>query len=72
MQALEIETTIDQQGNIRLSEAYRNFYGKSARLIVLIAETSDEKMMDPMAYSGTVDWPEDGIAYQLKVRDDWS
>lgn len=72
MQALEIDTTIDQQGNIQLSEEYRNLYGKAARLIVLIPETAHEKEMDPMAYSGTVDWPEDGLAYQKKVRDEWS
>ncbi len=35
MQAIEIETQIGKDGNIRLPEEYHSVYGQSARLVVL-------------------------------------
>ena len=43
MQAIEIDTQIDQDGNIHLPSKYHSVYGKSARLVVLfpaLAETA--------------------------------
>lgn len=71
MQTLEIDASIDQQGNIHLSEEYRNLYGKKARLIVLIPDQPVESGIDLMTFSGTIDWPVDGLAYQHKMRDEW-
>ena len=72
MQALEIDTTIDPCGDIHLPEEYRNFYGKRARLIVLLAERDDTpQAIDPMVFSGQVAWPMEGLAYQKSMRNEW-
>ncbi|MCP4701372.1 MAG: hypothetical protein GY862_31635 [Gammaproteobacteria bacterium] len=38
MQAIELETDINEDGSIRLPEYYKLWFGKHARLIVLSAE----------------------------------
>lgn len=38
MFALEIETTIDNAGNIHLPGHYRNIFGKTARPVVLLPD----------------------------------
>ena len=43
MQALEIDTMIDPQGDIHLPEKYRNLYGKRARVIVLLPDLANEE-----------------------------
>lgn len=72
LQAIEFKTTIDSKGNLQLPEKYREVYGKHVRLIVLWPETASDsspgKLIDPMKYSNTLDWPVDGMEYQKQVR----
>ena len=73
MQAIEFETTIDKDGVIHLPEKYRNVYGQQARFVVLLPEDAspESKMIDPMIYNNTVDWPIDGMDYQRQARSEW-
>jgi hypothetical protein len=73
MQAIEVETTVKPNITIHVPEEYRPWYGKKCRVLVLVAEDKDdhEASIDLMAYSGTVDWPVDGIEYQRQVRSEW-
>ncbi len=41
MQAIEFETTIDEKGYIYLPESFQHFYGKFAKLVVLLPEQSE-------------------------------
>lgn len=43
MFAIEMETTIDQAGNVHLPEHYRQFYGKTARLLLLVPDESETR-----------------------------
>lgn len=75
MQAIELETTIGTDGNLHVPEQYRAVYGQHVRLMLLLPESAakpqTEKGFDPMAYSNTLAWPVDGMAYQKQVRDEW-
>ena len=75
MQAIEFETTIDLKGNLHLPEKYHDIYGKHVRLMVLLSQNASEslsgKIIDPMQYSNTLDWPVDGLEYQKQVRGEW-
>ena len=76
MQTIELEVTVDQKGNLHLPEKYHDIYGKPIRLRILLpektAELSQEKNINLMKYSNTVDWPVDGLDYQAQVRDEWA
>ncbi len=72
MQAIEIDARIDAQGNIHLPEHWREYYGKQVRVIVLLPEHVEKDSIDPMTFSGTVDWPVDGLLYQQEVRAEWN
>lgn len=41
MQAIELETRIDENGQIHLPKKYKNVYGKVARLLVLLPEQTN-------------------------------
>ena len=43
----------------------------SAADLPQIDPPSDLARFDPMRYSGTVQWPVDGLAYQEAVRKEW-
>ncbi len=47
MQAIEIETTIDADGTIQLPEAYRDRFGRAARLVVLFSEPAEPAALRP-------------------------
>lgn len=34
-------------------------------------ESKPQHNIDPMRYSGTVNWPVDGMTYQKTVREEW-
>ncbi|WP_276570131.1 hypothetical protein [Thiocystis violacea] len=38
MFSIEMETTIDYAGKVHLPEHYRQFYGKTARLVLLVSD----------------------------------
>lgn len=75
MQAIEFETTVDAKGDFHLPEEYREVYGKHVRLMVLLQQAASEsrpaRIMDPMQYSNTLDWPMDGLEYQKQMRSEW-
>lgn len=68
MRAIELEMTIGHDGSMRLPGKYEQLYGQHARVVILLPE---DKVIDPMKYSKTVDWPVDGLAYQRQLRDEW-
>ena len=41
MFAIEMEATIDHVGNVHVPEHYRQFYGKTARLLLLLPDESE-------------------------------
>ena len=41
MQAIEVETWIDKNGHIYLSEKFQHAFGKSARVLVLLPEPTE-------------------------------
>jgi len=67
-QALEIEAVIDEDGLIRVPEQYRQWYGKPVKVLVLTPREKRWQAVDLMKYSGTVDWPVDGVEYQREIR----
>jgi hypothetical protein len=75
MQTIEFETTVDAKGDFHLPEKYREVYGKHVRLMVLLPQATSEfpppRIMDPMQYSNTLDWPMDGLEYQKQARSEW-
>jgi hypothetical protein len=44
MRAIEIDTHIDEDGHIELPDRYRHAFGKSARLLVLLPESSETEV----------------------------
>lgn len=73
MQAIEFEADIDANGNVHVPEQYRSLYGRAARFVVLLPDDtrSENKRIDPMKYSGQLNWPVDGMEYQQQARDEW-
>lgn len=90
MQALEIETRIDQNGHIYLPVEFQQAYGKLARLLVLLPETGEsiQKRWQPGSAKGIltvidedslgellektrgISTQEDGLEYQMKIRNE--
>ncbi len=49
MQAIEVETEIAENGSIHLPECYKAYFGKHAKLIVLLSEArTEEKRCYPL------------------------
>lgn len=74
MQAIELETTIDQDGTLHLPERYRFSFGAKARVIVLLNDAADAKGQADklMEFAGKLDWPiADPVAFQRECRDEW-
>jgi len=71
MQALEMETVIDQDGTVHLPKRFQKYFGKHARVIVLLPDYPSTQKVNIMKYSGKVDWPVDGMALQKELRDEW-
>jgi len=74
MQAIECEMPIERDGKIQLPEKYHWIYGQKARFVILLPDTpsGSGRQIDPMKYSNTVDWPIDGMAYQINARKEWT
>ena len=76
LQAIELETVIPADG--KLPEAFRQFFGRKARVIVLAPEPVDvaEKSKDDserlMQFAGTLNWPmDDPVEWQRQQRSEW-
>ena len=76
LQAIELETVIPADG--KLPEAFRQFFGRKARVIVLAPEPVDaaEKSKDDserlMQFAGTINWPmDDPVEWQRQQRSEW-
>ena len=61
MQAIELETHIHSDGQISLPEAYREWFGKNARLI-LLESTEPEIEASPYEIYAQLDLGEGGYA----------
>jgi hypothetical protein len=85
MQAIELATTISMQGGIALPASFKNFYGRDARMILLIDDDSPDVAPAPqrakrqanlrqalaaMAQAGTFAHIDDACAWQREVRAD--
>ncbi|SMF95279.1 hypothetical protein SAMN02949497_2638 [Methylomagnum ishizawai] len=76
MQAIELETTIGEDGTLHLPERYRFSFGAKARVIVLLDDAADTQLATKgqadklMEFAGKVDWPiADPVAFQRECRD---
>ncbi|HLA34782.1 MAG TPA: hypothetical protein VJ001_07940 [Rhodocyclaceae bacterium] len=60
MQAIEIEAPIDLNGNIHLPEQYHHFYGKEARLVILLPDTPPQPAAPNLGtvHADASSWPE--------------
>ncbi len=89
MHAIEINVPIDLSGNIHLPAPYSYLYGQRARMVILLqsplppaaqppSKPVDWPEIDPQRdlaqYIGRArGFPEDGVAYQRRIRDEeWS
>jgi len=49
MQAIEVEAEIAENGSIHLPECYKAYFGKHAKLIILLSEVkTEEKLCYPL------------------------
>ena len=73
MKAIELETIINQSGTLQIPLDYQQYYGKSAKIIVLLPDIEIEKetVVDLMPFAGTLDWQVDGLTYQQNSRQEW-
>jgi hypothetical protein len=82
MQAIELETTIGQEGALHLPdlpEQYSRSFGTKARVIVLLGEATDTHLASKgqadklMEFAGKLDWPiADPVVFQRECRDEWN
>jgi hypothetical protein len=84
MQAVELETTISNQGEIALPAAWRSLFGRHARVILLLDDPPPElppadratrqarlrEALDALASAGTFGSIDDAVAWQHEVRAD--
>ncbi len=79
LQAIELETVIPADG--KLPEAFRQFFGRKARVIVLAPDPVDERVQEEhepptlIELAGRIDVfkaIEDPVAWQRTVRDEWT
>ncbi len=71
MKAIELETIINQSGTLQIPLDYQQYYGKSAKIIVLLPDLKEETVVDLMPFVGTLDWQVDGLTYQQNSRQEW-
>jgi hypothetical protein len=71
MEAIEIETTISEDGTLHLPDRYKSLFGRQAKIIVLLSEEKPMQEVDLMKYSGKINWSVDGVEYQRGLRDEW-
>lgn len=50
MKAIELETIINQNGTLQIPSDYQHYYGKSAKIIVLLPDIEKEIAVDPMPF----------------------
>lgn len=70
MQSLKIKAEVkpDHTMTAHLPE---NIAAGEHEFILIYNDSAANKPVDLMQYSGTVDWPEDGLAYQQRLRNEW-
>jgi len=51
MKAIELETMINQSGTLQIPLDYQQYYGKSAKIIVLFPEIERETVVDLMPFT---------------------
>ena len=76
MQAYELTAHIDEHGNLQLPSSYKPIYGKDAKLILLIDETSSPESAPSLAQfagalKGSPSFNEDPVIIQRAMRDEW-
>ncbi len=76
LHAIEKEVVLPVDG--KLPEAFRDAFGRKARVIVLLSESVSTEEQNPsdadqlMAFAETIDWPmEDPVAWQRQQRSEW-
>lgn len=76
MQAYELTTEIDEQGNLHLPSDCNTVFGKRARIIVLVEDAEQAEPAPSLAqFSGLLkDSPSfnaDPVTIQRELRDEW-
>ncbi|MDD5114976.1 MAG: hypothetical protein PHC94_13250 [Methylobacter sp.] len=70
MQSLKIKAEV-KQDHTMTAHLPDNIAAGEYEFILIYNEKTADKPVDLMKYSGTVDWPEDGLAYQQSIRNEW-
>ncbi|MDP3877742.1 MAG: hypothetical protein Q8Q50_12245 [Methylobacter sp.] len=70
MQSLKIKAEVRPNHTIT-ADVPENIAVGEHEFILIYNDSSPNKTVDLMQYSGTIDWPEDGLAYQRKIRSEW-
>lgn len=70
MQSLKIKAEV-RQDHTMTAHLPENIAVGEHEFILIYNDNVPNKPVDLMQYSGTIDWPEDGLAYQQKIRSEW-
>lgn len=70
MQSLKIKAEV-RQDHTMIAHLPENIAAGEHEFILIYNDDIPNKPVDLMQYSGTIDWLEDGLAYQQKVRSEW-
>jgi hypothetical protein len=76
MKAFELTTHIDEQGNLHLPRDYSDLFGKHARVILLVEESTQERSKNTLEQfvgllKGSPSFNQDPVAIQRELRDEW-
>jgi hypothetical protein len=67
MQSLKIKAEVGEDHTMMAHLPEKTAAGEH-EFILIYNDSSSSKLVDLMQCSGTIDWPEDGLAYQQKIR----
>jgi hypothetical protein len=70
MQSLKIKVEV-RQDHTMTAHLPKNIAAGKHEFILVYNDAAPNKPVDLMQYSGTIDGPEDGLAYQQKIRNEW-
>ncbi|MCI0654645.1 MAG: hypothetical protein L0Y39_09240 [Methylococcaceae bacterium] len=71
MQSLKIKAEV-KPDHTMIARLPENIAVGEHEFILIYNEAADtNKLVDLMQYHGTLDWPEDALEYQQRVRSEW-
>lgn len=73
MQAIELNLKITSSGDIHIPEEYKETYGTEVRLIILARDKgmTEDGLSELLEKTRGIWTQEDGLEYQMKIRNEW-